>query len=102
MFGLNKKKACESCVDYSENQKAHSPKKLSSIISVVKSAVKLNHLVPKEPNEKDLSEPFELLSIDPPWPDIIHNEFCCPSCKSRFKLVANTYQGGPKNGWFKL
>ena len=98
MFNRNK---CNSCKEFNRDKKAGSPKVLIGIIREVKLAVVEKVLIEIEKEKLEHSDPFELVSIEGPWNDIVLNYFECLSCKKKFKLFANTYQGNPNNGWFR-
>lgn len=100
MLGISKKQRCSQCFEYANQIRIKNPEQLSEVIQRVKAAVQSGLLIPVESSESENVQSFNQVQVQPPWPDVIINKFTCSSCGGRFKLVANTYQGSPKNGWY--
>ena len=100
MFGKSKKKNCTKCSEYANQIKINNPEQLSEVILHVKAGVQSGLLTCVEPSKNENVQSFKLVQVQPPWPDLIINKFTCSGCGGHFKLVANTYQGSPKNGWY--
>ena len=90
---------CQNCINFSQKMSATSPKKLSALITKIKSAVEAGIFVEVNAGQCEYTEPFEKISPNSGWGDIIENEFECTSCKKQYTLFADTYHGGSNNGW---
>jgi len=100
MFNFLKRNKCKQCNAFNRNKKVKNPDELALLIQSIKTEVDKGYLVALPQMDKDWNGEFSTLTVEPPWPDFILNRFYCSKCKSNFKLMANTYQGNNKNGWY--
>ncbi len=90
---------CQKCINFSQRIGANHPKKLSSLISKIKSAVEAGILIEIEGSNGSYADPFSEVKENGGWQDIINNEFKCSACGKHYVLFADTYHGSSNNGW---
>jgi len=100
MLNFLKRNKCEQCNSLRRDKKVKNPDELSILIQHIKGEVDKGNLVSLPQMDKGWEGEFSTLTVNPPWPDLILNRFYCSKCKTNFKLIANTYQGNNRNGWY--
>ncbi len=86
--------ACPLCHELCGTREIRSPDNLRDAIVLAKSAIQRG-IIAEQASESGMlwTEPFDQVSSDGPWDDILSYEFRCKACGERFSLSAETYHG---------
>ena len=85
---------CSRCEELNQRFGIRTPGELAKAIRVVRANLADGTLEPAQGDDPGASTlPFASISESGPWPDVVLYEFCCRSCRSRFRLFAETYHG---------
>ena len=96
-------KRCEHCLEVNQTIRIDTPRELIKAIRVVRANLADNTIVPSTfwptGTIRFSQTPFDALTEDGPWDDVMCYYFKCPECGKHFKLSAETYHGA--GGWWK-
>ena len=94
------KMPCEQCVDLCKSFRISLPDELRQVLRVAHDFVERGILEPL-PQDSPFTDPYEKVSPDGPWDDLVYLRFKCLHCQRTFQLSCDTYHGGghwkPKN-----
>ncbi len=82
---------CEKCVNLNEIVPIKFPSDLKKAIRIAKENIADNTLQLLE--EEKWKTPFDKVTPEGGWDDLVSYVFKCNSCGKRFELIAETYHG---------
>jgi hypothetical protein len=87
---------CSECDEIGEARSIRSPYQLSQLIGQIRDAIAAGVLEANEFESTRASigqEPFDRISAEGPWPDVMCCFFKCRACGQPFELSVETYHG---------